>query len=97
MASALVAKLPEGCWKSYEVLYNRLCCSKQMCRPDALLNNVTSLEAVSFFYKALNNLANYEYLIGNFWREIFRTYKIDNKRCDAYVDFNTGELFVKEV
>lgn len=77
---------------SLVLIHNKLTCTKQALRPDALPKDVSAAEAKIFYSKAAQNYANALWLQSEWWDSARAKYKLPADE-NIYVDFQSCEFF----
>jgi hypothetical protein len=82
---------------SYETIYNKLVCSRQALRPDAVPLYTPVSARDKFFREAIFAYADAQYLQEYFWRDLGWRHGISDRNIGKlFIDFNTNKLNIGE-
>ncbi|MDR1452554.1 MAG: hypothetical protein LBJ25_01065 [Candidatus Margulisbacteria bacterium] len=96
MTRRILARLPQEDLKFFELVTSKFYCAKQNVSLSASADFSTAA-AEEFYREAFFALADAQYLLDGFWREVAGRHNLaEDILSRAFIDFSTGELWLEE-
>ena len=79
-----------------KLISNKVSCAEQAASPGAIPDGISSDKVTLFIKAALSYLGEIRSIRDYWWVEVKKTYGLTESKEDIWVDFDTGDLYIKE-